>query len=143
MAVVTGNVQSFGLQPLFSKQLRLKFTASGPASSVGRLLITDPIWVTPDAAGDFTVTLAATENLMPLRWYEVSAHWLNGAGVPVGYEFVNFKLFVPAAGGVLADLLDVTANPYMIWIGPEPPTNPALYVGWIDTDDAKYYEWEE
>lgn len=141
MATVTGALTDFGLKPFPELQPRLIFTPSGPSMSNARLFATKPIIVTPFGSGSFTVDLQPTDRLRPVVWYTLTIEWLDPAGNYVSSDHLTWKLFVPTAGGELADLLDLPANPSLIWVGPTPPPNPQPGQMWLNSITGTLSEW--
>lgn len=139
MATVTGKLLDFGLASINGKQPTLTFQANKPAiSSVGTMLVTDPISVTPSSNGEFTVTLAATEDLMTDGvYYRVEAEWLAPDLNYVRADFPDWQLFVPTGGGTMSDLLKSPANRTLVIKSPTDP-GPGFGPGtmWLQIDPA-------
>lgn len=129
LATVYGTVTDCGLIALVGKQIRLRFELSGPATEGGRLLITDPIVVIPNADGSFAVDLWETTLLSPASWYQVSASWLV-AGQASAFEELPWKLRVPENGGPIGDLI----------VAPPPPGVTAWGFGPPDRDYTAYFD---
>lgn len=121
LAPVYGTITDCGLRPLAGRQLRLRFTLSGPATENERLLVTEPVEVTPDQYGGFRVDLWETTLLAPATWYDVTAVWLVAGQAPA-YQKLPQKLRVPRGGGAIGDLLLVPAPPGAMSWGFGPPT---------------------
>lgn len=127
MALVRGNVATFGLESISLVGMRLVFSPTG-AGTIGAkyLLVSKPVQVSVavDGSGAFVVNLAPTTTVHPLRWYTIRAEWLDSASNFTGVDFIDWKLFVPEEGGDFADLLQYPANPQLGWTELVPP--PAL-----------------
>lgn len=144
MALVTGNLSTFGLNAIILKSPRLLFVPSGPAVTGAYVLATRPVEavIATDGSGAFTVNLAATQTLRPERWYSIRVEWLDSASNYVGLDLPDWKLFVPEAGGSIGDLLNnLPSNPSQIWFGETAPIDPTPYTGWVNTVTAQYFEW--
>lgn len=149
MAIVTGSVDDFGPAGISAADgVTLSFIPSGPAiqqppqgqgSSV--LLLSRKVDVIPAADRSFAVDLVPTVDVQPSSWYAISLHWLNGAGIPVGADFPDWRLYVPEEGGDLSDLMSVPANPVWVWTGTEPPTNPTPGTWWLNPETGDLNEW--
>lgn len=97
---------------------QIVFTPSGPGVAGSSLYFSKPIVCIPDPLyGTFSQTLYYTTDLKPVVWYTVTILWLNGEGVPVGYDELPGRLFVPTEGGNLFDLLTVgLGGPSQLWV---------------------------
>jgi hypothetical protein len=131
MPTVTGTLRDFNITTLAAHSPRIIFTASGVAFSPTRIYSTIPIVVTPDLAGDFSVFLQATEDVDPAIWYTIRIEWLDSDGGYVGVDLVEWKLFVPSAGGSIGDLMEVPANGVRIWVDIDPPKYPSPGTLWL------------
>jgi len=134
MAIVSGTLSDFGLTPLAGFQPTIIFTPSGVGVSGTRLLATRPIQVTPNPDGQFQLDLMSTDDITPATWYEVQIRWLEPSGGYSHIDFVDWKLFVPAAGGPLGNLLRAPSNNQLlvIWQATEPNPWPVGVV-WANT----------
>lgn len=128
MAVVTGTLSDFGLQSLVGKSPIITFTASSAGVKGGRLFSTTPIRVTPDAAGAFSVTLEATDGVVPEVWYQVGIEHLQTGGEYTHYDVLGYRLYVPDAGGQIGSLPGVPLSPQNVLVSLDPP--PPGYRGW-------------
>lgn len=156
MPEVSGNVATFGLESISLVGMRLTFTPSGPGV-VGTkyLLVTKPVQTTiaVNGSGAFTVNLAATENVHPLRWYTIRAEWPDSETNFTAIDFIDWKLFVPVEGGDFADLVEYPTNPVLAWTGLTPPPHVPSYGSvWLnDNPDniadplntGDLYQWED
>lgn len=125
MALVVGNVSTFGLESLSMLPIDLSFVPSGPAASGSKyLLISKPVPATValNGSGAFSVNLASTDGVYPLSWYTVRTEWLDPAGNFTRIDFPDWKLFVPAEGGDFADLVQFPQNPQLVWVSLTEPT---------------------
>jgi hypothetical protein len=142
MATVTGALSDFGVQPFPQLQPRLIFTPSGPAVSGTRLFATKPIIVNVAAAsGAFTVELQSTDGVRPAVHYKVTIDWLDPSGNYVSADPLEWKIFVPAAGGTIPDLIATPANPMLFWVGEDPPVNPAPGQYWLKPSSGDIQKW--
>ena len=150
MPTITGTLSDIGLAPLTGLNPELRFTPSSSAvDGSGRVFASEPVTVTPNASGAFTVNLASTLNLMPrgTHWL-LSVHWRGGTADNQGFPATDFpplKLFVGASNASIADLLtDPGGWAGRIFIGTEPPADPSAWVAWIDIsgETPLWKEWE-
>lgn len=139
MPTVTGTLADIGLQDLAAFSPVLQFAPSEPAAdSQGRIFATRPVEVVPASSGAFSVTLATTDGIIPARAHWVlSIGWRNPDGYMAGAgyfskDFPSWPIRVPAAGGLLADMIDVPARSDMVWVGITPPPESRGYLFWID-----------
>jgi hypothetical protein len=157
-AVISGTLSDFGLAPIADLYPEIEFRPSGPAAgSAGRLLVTEPVRVTPDSVGAFSTAVQVTDELLPVGvHYKLVVRWLDSAGKFVRADHPEWKLFVPAGGGAIADLMRFPFGPGLTITSPTPPP---LWVGlaasWLqmDPDDpdnplnpantGDYYELED
>lgn len=144
MAIVTGGVWTPQRAPfLANKALKMIFKLSSAASNGGALVVVpDDVEVTPDEFGQFEVDLQVTTNLLGRPHFEVEFQWLNGAGIPIGFENPPWKIRVPPEGGDIGLMIDAETNPDLIWAGAVAPSDPTPLVGWINTTNSTFYEWE-
>jgi len=149
MPTISGTLRDFGLSPFPGQHPEITFRANGPAvTQSGALLSTKDIQVTPNSAGDFSVVLTATDNLATGNvWYTVSISWLDDAGNITVWDDPDWRLFVPARGGDLADIIEKPANPSLIYVGLTPPAHPRRGMKWLDMNpdgtagSGNLYEW--
>lgn len=154
MAIVRGNVGTFGLESISLVGMRLWFIPSGPG-------VVDPTYlllskrveasIATNGSGAFAVNLAPTENVHPLRWYTIRAEWPDSENKYTSVDFIDWKLFVPTEGGDLADLVEFPSNPQLVWVSLTPPPHiPAFNSLWLNdnphdvTDPANtgdLYQW--
>lgn len=152
MALVTGTLSDFGLEPMTSLEPEIIFRPSDVGVVSGRLLATKPIRVRPFTSGYFQVELTSTDYVEPASWYTVEIRWLDFEGGYAAVDFVDWKLFVPQEGGAIGDLLESPVNPAMVYVSLTPPTAGSLPRGtwWLESnpdniDDPAntgiLYEW--
>ena len=146
MAQVTGNIRHFGLEPIpQERRLKLVFVPSNAA--VGNQTVLPEKWdvrVEPAPDGNFTVSLAATENLRPAgTFYRIAAAWwhesIDGEGYWEHDEFFPFRLYVPINGGEIGDLLRADTDRSTVVAGPE-PDSPVKGMWWLD-ESGTLWEW--
>lgn len=140
MATVTGTLKDFNLGALAAFMPVITFRPSGPGVTPTSLLASKPVRVTPATDGSFTVNLAPTDDVRPARWYEITIEW-QSAGVPTQYDFADWKLTVPAAGGNIADLVAAPTTPSFAWIAETPPPNPTPDTWWLIPSTGELKEW--
>lgn len=139
MAVVTGTLTDFGLDPIAGLYPEIEFRPSSPAvGSGGKLMATKPLRFTPTVAGAFTAFLQPTDDLLPVGvHYKMSVRWLDAEKNFVKADNPDWKLFVPAAGGAIADLIRLPFGPALSITS---PVAPPLWVGfgasWLQLDPS-------
>ncbi|MEF2979117.1 hypothetical protein [Subtercola sp. YIM 133946] len=149
LETVNGSLGDFegvvpGLDP------RIIFTPSSSAVDGSKLLFNRRIIVsTFDGAGGWSQEFNSTDGTNPPMFFSVSLRWheagVGDEGPWVGADFPDIKLFIPSDGPWdFAQIIQAPSNPAQIWLGPEPPTIPTNWTGWIDTDGTPpaYYEYE-
>ena len=148
MAIVTGFVDDFGPAELAASGLTISFTPSGPAvqdapGGQGErvVLSSRAIDVVPALDGSFRVDLVPTDTVQPNTWYTITMRWLNGADIPIGADFPDWRLYVPTAGGSVGDLLAVPTNPIWVWTSTTPPANPTPGIWWLNPTTGDLNEW--
>lgn len=149
MAVVTGNARMFtGNAFPAVRGFQLTFKPSNPAVGSSFTFWGPPVTVAPAVpSGDFSVQLVDNSQMTPKTWYEVSARWLDAESNFVGVDYPGWKVFVTGDGDI-KDMLQVPPDSGAIWIGPNPPTDPETFAGWVDNSEPvpvegmPYYEWE-
>lgn len=152
MALVRGNVATFGLESISLASAQLRFTPSSMAVTGTKYLLSSrpvPVTVAADGSGAFSVNLMASDATRPSIYYTIQLEALDAAGNFTTLEFPDWKLYVPADGGDIAALLatSLLTNAGMVWVKGYPPHNPALGTGWLVTDLESadygwYMEWE-
>ena len=155
MPRVYGNVSTFGLESVSLDGAMIQFVPSGPAITGDKYVLSARTLSFPIAygTGAFSADLATTETTRPGTFYSIRIVSLdpNAFGPDRGYVFVDipeWELRVPATGGPIADLLRLSANPAMAWVGDDPPdTEIVPGVWWLDTDPSSddfgwLLEWE-
>jgi len=151
MAIVTGSMTDLGLSPIPGLQPRLGFQADAGIDS-GTVRIDRLIEVVPNALGVFSVNLAPTDTIRPATSYRLTVTWLDALGQPAGFAEIPGRLYVPADGGALGDLITTDGGaPGLTWVGLEPPAERGPFTSWLrmdpdnidDFDPASgdYYEW--
>ena len=69
----------------------------------------------------------------------------GGVGFPT--DKPGWTLRTPPGGGEFAALVRAPSNPAQVWFGPEPPSDPTQWTGWVKTDalpgEINYFEWED
>lgn len=135
MPKVTGQLSDFGLDPMTAHKPVIAFTHSTPAVAGNRLLSADkPVRVTPTSGGFFDAELVAAAAVSPAGFYTISIEWTELPLKLRRKERLPFRLYVPAEGGTLADMLRMPSNPGQVWAGKEPPANPSPGTWWLDFD---------
>lgn len=141
MALVTGTLIDFGLEPMDGYAPEIVFHPSTPGLSGIAILASKPVEVTPAANGYFEVDLTPTAEVSPPMQYTIQLRWLELPTRKVRSEILPWKLEVPEAGGFLADLLRVPSNPALAWTGEEPPANPTPGSWWLKPSSGELYEY--
>jgi hypothetical protein len=149
MAVVVGNLATFGLESASVGQSLVEFIPDQPAVTGTKYLLTaKPVTVpvAADGSGAFTVNLAPSDSTTPGTFYRIRVTSLDGNFVFL--DLPDWRLYVPVSGGELASLLrsSLLTNAAMVWTGPSAPENPAPGTGWLVTDPNSadygwYMEW--
>lgn len=147
MALVTFKLNDFGIASMAPLAPRVAFIPDGPAvldtQPTDYLLASRRIQAVLDPDGEtFTVNLWPSSWTRPMVTYRLLIEWLNGEGVPVGYDAPSWVLHVPPEGGNLADVVQaIPTNPYWVWIGEDPPANPTPGTWWMHPLTGDLYEW--
>ncbi|KAB1867343.1 hypothetical protein [Microbacterium algeriense] len=152
MALVKGNVATFGLESISLASAELRFIPSSMAVTGTKYLLSSrpvPVTVAADGSGAFSVNLMPSDATRPSIYYMIQLEALDAAGNFTTLEFPDWKLYVPADGGDIAALLatSLLTNAGMVWVDEDPPENPAARTGWLVTDPESadygwYMEWE-
>ena len=95
MATVTGTLLDANLVNLASRQPRIFFTLSGPATLGGGYISDGRVEVTFDTASGWSVSLAATDSMDQIRYYEMSVEYLNESGGFTRVEYPSGKSTSP------------------------------------------------
>lgn len=147
MPTVSGRLLDIGLAPLAGLNPVLEFRPSSAAvDSRSRVFPSRQVEVTPDPTGAFSVSLASTDELLPIgAHWKVRVKWLSatadGRNFPPSDD-LPFKLFVPPEGGDIADLIgEYVANDW-VYQGPNAPllTNKARWQLNTSTGDLFAYQ---
>lgn len=147
MALVTGNLSTFGRGVPSVAGAVIKFTPSSPATSGSKYLLSSisvPITVAVDGTGAFSANLEPTETTRPGTYYKVQILVPDSASSYQHFDDVPWPLLVPPQGGDIGDLFALSVNPALVWIGDEWPKNtpPAKGAWWLVTDpESADYGW--
>lgn len=141
MPKVTGKLTDFGFDVLAGHNPRLLFKHNTPGVAGASIMPTRPVAAVPEYNGYFEADLTASARIAPAGYYTVTIQWTDLPGRTVYSEEFPGRLYVPAEGGVLADILRVPANPGLVWTGTEPPANPSPGTWWLG-DDGLLQEWD-
>ncbi|AIX99763.1 hypothetical protein ART_0165 [Arthrobacter sp. PAMC 25486] len=164
MSTVSGNIRDVGGISMVGKQVQLVFTLNRPnlvaaGYAAGRVLPTEPVKVKPDALGEWTTVLNDTDVMFDDAWYSLQIEWINGEYGPV--DFPDWRIAVPAGGGMLQDLVlgpggvgpgGGGSNQNLVWVSLTAPKNPKPFQLWLhqNPDDLKdprntsiLYRWEK
>lgn len=145
MPKVTGQLTDFGLDPMQDSNPRITFTfmVDGHRSSAvaaTSVLANRATEAVPARNGYFEADLTSTEKIAPAGYYLVTVHWRDKLRIH-RHETLPWQLRVPAAGGVLADLLRVPSNPALVWTGEAPPLNPSPGSWWQQPSSGDLREY--
>lgn len=148
MAIVTGVLADFLRSALSNSEYNLQpvvvVVPSGPATlSPSALYVPRKLSFIPTVStGVLTMDLEPTDAISPATWYTIEIHWLDPVGLAAYVDYVPWPLFVPSAGGNLADLLATPWNPILAWWGLTPPTGtPVPNTLWLETDTGTLSIW--
>lgn len=137
MPFVTGTLSDFGLATIPNLSPVVVFEAESAGIDYGRVLITKPVEAIPDALGGFRVRLHSLATVEPPMGYRVSVKWLNGDGVPVGFDEIPGRLYVGDEDVLFGDaFVPDTSGAVRVWVGLTPPSNPAPGTWWLVQDPA-------
>lgn len=136
MAKVTGVLSDYKIGHLVGLHPALHFQPSGAAVGVTGVFAPETVVVQVSATGRFEAELQPTTTLRPSAYYTVAVRWGAGRSATLPW-----KLSVPAAGGALADLLKVPANPGAAWADTTPPPEPTVGLWWLNPDTGDLKEW--
>lgn len=146
-ATVTGTFRNVGGANLNYLDPEVIFQVNKPAiGSAGQFFATEPITVTPESDSSWSVVLEVTDGLLTEDvYYTVSAQWRDPAGNYIKADFPDWKLYVPAGGGVFGDLIAQGsgpgngngANPFMVILAASAPaTTFGKNTWWLQGDPA-------
>ena len=137
MAKVTGFLNDFQLGHLADQHPTIVFQPSGPAVGGADLFAPEyAVTVPVGGTGYFEAELQPTDTLRPAVFYRVLLQWGSGQRAKLPW-----KLRVPSAGGVLAELLQVGGGAGQAWVGAEPPPNPEPGLWWLNPETGELSEW--
>lgn len=128
MPTITFTLSDFGLASLASKLPTVKFVPSGAGVAGDRLFASTP--VTAVMVGDQgTVTLAATDGVVPESWYTVQIEHLNPGGEYTHFDLLGIRIYVPTDySGPITGMPGVPLGPNTVLVSLDPP--PPGYKGW-------------
>lgn len=138
MAVVSGDVLDIGGQSMAAYKAEVIFELNRPniMATGGGIRPDKPKPVTPASDGKFSTNLEPTVSMLADAWYKVKVQWLDDESNLIAY--LDFQIRVPAAGGVLSDLIELGggggggANPLIWWVGLTAP--PSRRYLWLHTN---------
>lgn len=134
MPKIYGQLTDFGLGPLTELEPVLLFEHNAPGVAGNAVLSTRPVRVPVGPSGFFEAELIAAARISPAGFYRISIEYRDKPTQQRRIERLPWQLFVPAEGGILADILRVPANPALVWTGTEPPANPSPGTWWLDPE---------
>jgi len=145
MPVVTGHIGSFVGSVALIPHVQLFFVPPTFGQAEDFLFATADIPAVIDPSGNFTVTCATTVNLRPPTdnqgrpWgYGIRVQWLNGAGIPTGYDVPDMRVYVPVEGGDIRGMTSMPILPTQLWVnadGSEPHGSKRGDLIWNTTTD--------
>lgn len=152
LATVTGTITDIAAAPLVDAQVRIVFDLPRPAFRPGPGnfapgFATKKVVDNFASTGTFSIELESNVGTMPPTPYRVRLEWLEGpdalagGGGYVGSDHLAWDLWVPEGGGNLANLLELPANPSLVWESPTEPLNPLPGYKWLNTTTGVLYEW--
>jgi hypothetical protein len=147
MAIVTGNLSTFGRGVPSVAGAMIRFVPSSPATSGSKYLLSSirvPVFVAVDGSGSFSANLEPTETTRPGTYYKVEILVPDSENEFQHFDDVPWPLLVPPEGGDIGDLFALSANPALAWIGAEYPGNqpPAIGTWWANSDpESEDYGW--
>ncbi|NKG22198.1 hypothetical protein [Paeniglutamicibacter terrestris] len=144
MATVTGNLKDIGGVAMANRNGIVKFTlnAGNITASGGGIRPENTQTVTPGSDGTFSTNLEPTVSMLRDAWYTVRIEWLDEEGNLIAY--LDFQIRVPAGGGTLSELANLTgigsgpgggANPWIWWVGLTPPPARGYIWNYLDPAD--------
>ena len=129
MSVLTFTLSDFGLASLEPFIPTVRFVGSSAGVKGGRLFTTTPVSATPIGGGAYTVTLEATDGVVPEVWYTVQIEHLQPGGKFSHFDVLNYRIFLPDGyEGPISGLPGVPLSPTNVLVSPDPP--PPGYKGW-------------
>lgn len=138
MPKITGKLRDIGLDSLAGKNPVLEFSLNSPnAKDDGRLYTTNPVRVTPDSNGDFTVYLDATDSMVKDAWVKLTVKWAEtGEKGETGYTRIDFPDFQIRVGDTTTSLGNAiergaNGNPMMVWVSLTAPPDPRPFDMWL------------
>lgn len=132
MADVIGNLTDVVGGHLGGKNPEIIFTLNAPNAKAGVMLPTEPARVLPASNGDFIAPLQSTTDMLYAAWYTVSIVWQSDDGRPSKWDFPDWHLQVPAAGGRFSDLFGKPpTNTRMVYVSLTPPADPLPFTMWL------------
>lgn len=134
MPKITGTLTDFGFSPMPGMNPRLYFQHNTPGVSGAAIMSTKRIEVIPVKNGLWEAELVASARIAPAGFYTITLEWSEPPSRKRISERFPGRLYVPAEGGILADILRVPANPALVWTGTEPPPNPTPGTWWLNDD---------
>ena len=132
LVTVTGKLSDFGWGTLAPFAPTLYFVPSNSAVDPnGRVLATRHVVADLVPDGTFSVELASTDDLRPGgTHYRVGIRWVDF----FGFDFPDYRLFVPAGGGQIGDLIQAPANPGLVYVSLEEPPHKSRNDLWLNAD---------
>lgn len=122
MAIVTGSLRTFFKSDLSGRAPFVRFIPSRVRAQ-NNLVFSSAHKDVPaeDATGYFSFDL---EETVGGSYYTMQLWYLDAAANYISVDYPDFKVYVPAAGGEIGDLLDTPLVAGEVWISPggsEPP----------------------
>ena len=122
MATVNGNLRTFFKSDLTGRAPFIRFIPSGVRVKNNAVFAGAHKDVPVEAdSGYFSLDL---EETVGDDYYTIQLWYLDSAASYISVDYPDFKLYVPAAGGEIGDLIDTPLVAGEVWISPggsEPP----------------------
>lgn len=143
MPEVTGSIRNAAMSATALGQPRVVFYFPDPQLNMilapGRVTPTDPVYVSPDSEGQFSVNLISTNDMLsPTAHYKMRIEWISKGLVEHVMDFPDWEIRVPSAGGSLDDLttgaLGSWWNQRLIWVSLTAPRHPRRGMMWLLSD---------
>ena len=138
MAVYTGTLTDFGLDPLTAFAPLMVFTADQPAFSGVNVLVTRRIEAPIASDGSFSVDLVPSVSTTPNVTYTMRVEWLDASGGFIGMDIIG-GIVAALGGGSIPDMGGIPITRF--YVSDTAPENPELDTWWLDTITGNLNEW--
>lgn len=129
MAKYTGSLNTFGFAPFSGRFPKIEMIPSNPATVAQYVLATARVPVTFLSDQDFEVDLSSVYVSPADTYFSMEITWLNGEGVPIGFDQPPWRFYPDGNPGPLMATIDRPLSGTEWWVGSDAGIPPSATAG--------------